>query len=842
MINRGRSLRCSVLSATVIVVVATALGLATTASAQEIQRPLRLPTFGKNLVSIDDTGALVTNPANLAFMPGAELRWSSAYLDEAARVPWQGHAVALGFPLPIVPIATGVRLDLIDPPHSALHAEYQWLTWGMSLAASDTASMGFSLQKAYSTDTQYDNLKSWSFGFTSRPHDAFGIGFVAHHINAPHTRSGGELRPAYDVALSIRPLASRIVELGLESRYVDESSGYWVPRATLGVDIPPLGRLRADASVVDPEKVVREREWLATAGLEIDFNGPMGSTAIAAGTMIGDALGPRSKSRPQANLTLDIALRSWREPVGLDAPRLAARVRIESTPGTREHVALLRSLWRYADDPAVDAVVLELRTAPAGSLARVQELRDAVSLLRQSGRKVVCHLEDASGSALYLCAAADKILLNPAGGLRFAGLRSQSFYFGSLLEKLGIRAEFVRIGDHKSAPESFIRQSATEVAKADKIDLLQQVEKQLVAGVAAGRKATPERVRELLATGPFVASEAKQANLIDDYAYDDQLEEAVEEAVGHPVFLGEAPPGERAPEHYGAVPGVTIIYVEGDMIDGRSSTVPLLGMKVAGSYTIAEAIRNARKDELTGAIVLRVETPGGSSLAADVIWREVQLAARVKPVIVSMGGMAASGGYYVASAGSRIFANPLTITGSIGVFYGKADVSGLLKKIGVNVETYKTAPHADSESLFRPFTEEEREELAKKVGQFYDLFLSRVAMGRGMETAAIDKVGRGRVWTGEQALAHGLIDELGGLRAALRYAREAAGLPEHAPIRELPPPDESLIGRLLGIPGVNGAVLPLPLGLDDVVQALGPFVIHAGDKPLARLEYAIVHD
>ncbi len=809
--------------------------------AQEIERPLRLPAFGKNLVSVEDTTALVVNPANLAFLPGAELRWSSVYLDEAAWVPWQGHAVAFGFPLPLIPLATGLRIDTIDPPDAARHAGYQWLTWGMSLAASETAALGFSLQRAYSTDAGYDNLSSWSFGFTSRAHDAFGVGFVAHHINSPRARSSLDgLAPAYDLALSLRPLSSRVLELGLESRYVDQGPGYWVPRATLGLDIPPIGRLRGDFSLIDPEQTVREREWLATAGLEVDFNGPVGSTAIAAGTMVGDALGPTSERRPQANLTMDIALRSWREPVGLDAPRMAVQVRIESTPETREHVALLRTLWRYSDDPGVDAVVLELRDSPAASLARAQELRDAVSLLRQSGRRVLCHLEDATGSALYVCAAADRTLINPAGGVRFAGLRSQSFYFSALLAKLGIRAEFVRIGEHKSAPEAFVRQSPTDVAERDRRELLNEVEKQLMAGIAAGRGLSPAELRKRLATGPFVATEAKRAKLVDGYAYHDQLEKAVAELVGHDVLLVEDAPATVASRYYGAVPGITVIYIEGDMVDGRSSTVPGLGMRLAGSYTIAEAIRNAAKDDLTGAIVLRIETPGGSSMAADVIWRAVQLAAAVKPVVVSMGSVAASGGYYVASAGTKVFANPLSITGSIGVFYGKVDVSGLLDKIGVSVSTYKTAPRADAESIYRPFTEDERRELKKKVGQWYDIFLSRVALGRNMTVPQVDAVGRGKVWTGEQALEHGLVDELGGLRAALQHARVMAGLPAHAPIRELPPPEGSLLGRVLGIPGVQSTTLPLPEGILEVMSALGPFVVHDTGKPLARIEYAIL--
>jgi protease-4 len=228
-------------------------------------------------------------------------------------------------------------------------------------------------------------------------------------------------------------------------------------------------------------------------------------------------------------------------------------------------------------------------------------------------------------------------------------------------------------------------------------------------------------------------------------------------------------------------------------------------------------------------------------MAADVIWRQVQLTAKVKPVIVSMGAYAASGGYYIASPGTRVFANGMTITGSIGIFYGKADVAQLLRKIGVSTETYKTAPRADAESVFRPFTPEEKRELQKKVGQFYDVFLSRVSQGRRLTKPQVDAIGRGRVWTGEQAKARRLVDELGGLRQALAYARKAAKLPDTSPITEHPPPDTTLLGRILGIEGVNeNAKLVLPPALLQFARALAPLMIYPSDKAMARLEIAPV--
>jgi protease-4 len=828
---------------------ATSALFSAVASAQfPTNQPTRQPVFGKSPVSNDDSSALVQNPANVAFLPASELRWSSLYLNEGARLPWQGHALGFALPIPFVNAATGLRIDLVSPPSGgpgplfADDRQYQWVTWGMAVRPSDSFALGFSLQGSYSDLRQAHGLFGWSAGLTTRPSDYFGMSFVAHDINSPRNADGGLVDRTFDIAVAVRPWRSRAVELGIEGKIVDsEEKAAWSPSATLGIDIPQLGRLRGGLSLMDPDDGITQDEWLASASMSFYLNGTSGSMELSAGSLFGGALGRNVSGKAHENLATEVAFKGYREPSGSSPPTFGLRIRMESTPGVREHVALLRRLWRIAEEEsAVGAVVFELRTAPASSMAHVQELRDAVYMLRQAGKKVLCHLEDADGASLYLCSAADRILLNPAGGIRFAGLRARYFYYANLLDKLGIKADFVRIGAHKSAPEAFTRAGSSDVARDDKIDLLQQHEKHLTLGIAHGRKLTVEGVRKSIAKGPFVAIEAKTAGFVDGYAFDDQLEDETSRLVGQPVRLVDDDRGQFADRFNGATPGVALIYVDGDMVDGRSQTIPLVGMRLVGSYTVADAIKKARENPMIGAVVLRVETGGGSAMAADVIWREIERTTKLKPVVVSMGTAAASGGYYIASPGTRVFANPLTITGSIGIFYGKADVSELMRKLGVNVEVYKTAPRADAESIFRPFTDEERTELRRKVWQFYDVFLQRISEGRKLSKEQVDAVGQGRVWTGEQALQHKLIDELGGLRQALASARALAGLQEHAPIHELPPVETSLVGRLLGIEGVSEQ-LPshlqvLPPAMMDMVRALGPFVVHRSDKPLARME------
>lgn len=819
--------------------VAVALcSLASSAGAQ------RLPAPGRSAAGTDDSTALVQNPANLAFLRGGELRWSSRYLSERVADAEQGHAVAFAFPLPLIPFGTGFRFDAINPPAAAAGVsftpgsrallidagKYQALTWGLGAELGRTAAFGLSWQRYWSEVGLIDGRSSWTAAFTTRPFDGLGLAAVAHDFNGDARVLGA----SYSFAAAVRPTGKNDLEIGLEARYYEDPDR-WTPRGTLSVDVP-FGRLRGDFSVLDPARD-GWHDWRAFVGVDIVSTSRSGSSELG----LGVPFGTRLNEDPGPNLSAELAIRGFRDTTGIDGMRTAVRVRIEETPTGREHIALLRGLWAIAErEPTVDGVLLELRASPAASFAAVEELRDAVYHLRRHGKRVLCHLEDAGGAELYLCAAANRTLVNPAGGLRFAGLRTQSTYLKGLLERLGVHAEFVRIGAHKSAPEQLTETGPTPTAASDKVDLLQQTELELSTAIAHGRKVTVPRLREIVARGPFIAAEAQSAGLVDGFAFDDELDDQVERLLGRSVIVVDREVAARQPARFGNARRVAIVHVDGNIVDGSSKVVPLVGTKLVGSYTIRRALKEVREDPGIGAVVLRIDSGGGSAMASDVMWREVALTAKAKPLVVSMGGAAASGGYYIAAPATRIFANPMTITGSIGIFYGKADVQALLGKIGVGVTTFKTAPRADAESVYRPFTDEERRELTRKVGQFYDMFLARVAEGRHKKKSDIDAVGQGRVWTGRQAAAHGLVDEIGGLRQALEYARQAAGLDAEAPIVELPVPETTIVGRLLGIEGLHASEPPLlPAELRGALAALAPFAIYAPDQPLALCELSL---
>lgn len=819
---------------------------ALSAEAQDgTQRPTTLPAFGRTLVGNDDSTAIVQNPANLAFLPGAELRWTGAFLNEGAEAPSQGHAIGFALPLEFLPLATGFRLDMVSPPGRAAEetygrqVSYQWFTWALAMG-SDTASLGLSYQTSYSNAVEIHGMNSWNFAANLRPSDYFGLAGVVRNVNTPRSDAGTELGVAYELGTAFRPTGTDLVELGLEASFVDEASGYWIPRVALDIGIPTFGRLRSDVSFIDPVgDVLSDPVWAASTSLVIHMNSRHGSAEASLGTRYGTDLG-RAQNKPYDNLHAEAAFRSFRQTRAADNLSYALRVRIENTPDDRGHVKLLRSLWRMAErEPDLRAVLLELRASPASSLAHIQELQDAIYHLQNNGKKVLCHLESATGAALYLCSMADQLLINPAGSIRYAGLKSSRYYLKGLLDKVGVRADFVRIGEHKSAPEGMVRTEGTATAIKDRIEMLQEVERELSAGIAKGRDLTVDEFRKSVKKGPFTAAEAKHAQLVDGFAFDDMLEEKTRKLAGEDLIFEKGPQAPTKPERFGPAERVAIVYVSGDMVDGQSQSIPFLGMETAGSYTIAASLKQVRDDPSIAAVVLRIETGGGSAMAADVIWREVQLTAAKKPVVVSMGAAAASGGYYIASPGSYIYANPLSITGSIGIFYGKMDFAQLLGKIGVNIETLRTEEHADAQSPFRPFTDEEREVLKDKIQQFYGLFLRRVADGRGLSRQEIDAVGRGRVWTGRQAKEHKLVDALGGLRQALAKARVMGGVLDDAPILELPKRRTSLLGKLLGVEGLKaelGNQTPLPKELMDIAQAIAPYALYGHEQPLARIE------
>jgi protease-4 len=790
-----------------------------------------LPVPGRNIASNDEASAVATNPANIPFLPDPELRWTFTYVGDDAPLPIRGHAIDLAAPLWI--FGTGLRVELFYPPTGApapFQRPYQWVRWGLGGRVEDWlglgASFGWSLSPSQALDAQF----GVTAGFTLRPWEWVSFSGVVRDFNVPVSRDGlTQSDRAWESGLAFRPIVGRRdFEFGVEGRYYDQQDKGSL-RTTLGVDIPYVGRLRGDLEWVDVDLV--DPDFMATAGLDINYGPFQGS----GGAIFGDAIGLDA-----TGFYAGAAIRAYREP-GIPLMKYVVRIDIDETPGTRGHVALLRRLWRLADNPEIAGVLFVLYDEPSSSLAHAEELGDAIRTLRARGKKVACHMEDAKGRSLFVCSQADRIAMNPAGGLRFAGFSSRYFYFADTLGKLGVKSDFVRIGAHKLAAEQLTMSAGTDVAQRDHQELVDQYADVFLHDVGGGRKISKRKLRTIIDKGPYIAREAKEAGLVDALVYPDEMGRFVDELMGGRTAVIKSLPLSNAPRHWNRDDKLAIVYLAGDMVDGESQNIPIVNIRLAGSRTISAALRRVREDSSIKGVVFRIETGGGSSLAADVIHREAQLLAKKKPMIVSMGSSAASGGYYAAVNGAPIYANRTTLTGSIGIFYGKVDVSGLLGKLGVGSESFRSAPRADAESFFRPFTDDERDELGRKVKQFYDLFIGRVADGRRMNAGAVDALARGKVWTGAQAKEKNLVDRVAGLREAVEELRKQANLPLDTPIIELPEEDDSLLGFLLSLVGLDAGESPvsfvLPPGMLDVARALAPFMIYEGSKPLARVEW-----
>jgi protease-4 len=435
--------------------------------------------------------------------------------------------------------------------------------------------------------------------------------------------------------------------------------------------------------------------------------------------------------------------------------------------------ALVEAVDRAARDPRVKGLVVRVGTVDAG-WARVQELREALLRFRGSGKPSWAHLESAGNLEYFLATGCAKVAASPTAMLDVSGLAAEVTFFRGTLDKLGIEAQFEGVGKYKNAPNQFTETGFTPPHREQTEALVDSLFGQFARGIAQARGLTPEAVRSLVDEGPFLASEAREAGLVDELLYRDQVEERI------PASARLDPAGYvKASRGFGfdGRPRIALVFAAGDIVDGEGGTSPF-GGGFAGAETISRGLRQAREDDGVRAIVLRVDSPGGSGTASDAIWREVGLARRKKPVVVSMGDYAASGGYYISMGADAIVAGPGTITGSIGVFSGKLSLRGLYGKLGLTQETVRRGRNATLFSSLEPWTDEERAKVRRLNEAFYETFVAKAAEGRRRTAAQIETVAQGRVWTGAQAQEAGLVDTLGGLDAAVRVACDRARIPK----------------------------------------------------------------
>ena len=524
--------------------------------------------------------------------------------------------------------------------------------------------------------------------------------------------------------------------------------------------------------------------------------------------------------RPSLLLELDLT----EPPAAPDADDPLARLRAR---GRHQFRPILRALHEAAADPHVVGLIAKV----GGVLpwAAMQELRLGVGAFAASGKPTLAWAEsfgEGSGemAAYVLATGFDEIWLQPGGGLGLLGVGVETTFVRGALDKLGIEPQFEQRYEFKNAADRVMRTEFTDAHRIAIDRLAESVFTEAVAAIAKGRVIEAARVRELADTGPRTAPEALEVGLVDALGYRDQVYTAMHSRVGTDVELlfADRWRPQRRPHLPARRKGqVALVEVRGTIVSGRTRRAPM-GRQV-GSDSVGAALRAARNDEHVRAVVLHVDSPGGSAVASDTIWREVcRVRDAGKPVVVSMGEAAASGGYYIACPANVIVALPSTLTGSIGVFGGKMVVRELFDRIGLSTGTVS---HGGRSLMFSPrrgFTDGERERLAATMDAIYDDFVAKVAQGRRRPVAEIEGIARGRVWTGSDALAIGLVDELGGLRDAVRIARSRAGLPSNAPVRRaIHVPPLARLGHAKNTEDPRAVMSATVPGLSDIAAVLG---------------------
>ncbi len=556
------------------------------------------------------------------------------------------------------------------------------------------------------------------------------------------------------------------------------------------------------------------------------------SLLLPLSTRADDARNADQKDQPKPIL-VDLTIKG-------SVPEEPAPLGLEGEPLTDNLRSLTETLKKAKDDPQVKGLVVRLRDLKVG-LAKTNELRQALADFRTSGKKTFAVMEEGGNAEYLIASAADEIIMPESGSLMIKGLAAEVMFYKKAFDKLGVQAQMMQVGEFKGAGEPYTRSEMSPEFESNLKGILTDNYDMIAEAVAARLKIDTAKAKELLENGPYTAESAKEAGLIDRVAYPDEVEDQVAKALelkepkletkygkktektdfsGFAGFMKmmQALSGETAKKAESKKPKVALILASGMITTGKSSSGGLMGDATMGSETVVKQIRKAGEDKTVKAIVLRVDSPGGSALASDLIWREI---VRLdKPVVASMSDVAASGGYYISMGADKIYAEPGTITGSIGVVGGKIALGGLLDKVGLTTDTVTVGKNGLLMSPYRPFDADEQVAMRKLMEEIYRQFVSKAAKGRHMEYEQLEKLAGGRVYTGRQAKKAGLVDEVGTLTDAIASAKELAKLGK----------DEDV--ELMILPEPLGVLEALLQPLEDFETAAPPMGMFPSSMPL----------
>ena len=445
-----------------------------------------------------------------------------------------------------------------------------------------------------------------------------------------------------------------------------------------------------------------------------------------------------------------------------------------STEGSVEFKDILDNIEKAKNDDKIKGIYLNFSSVNAG-FSQIEEIRNKLLEFKESGKFIYAYADSYNQSAYYLASVSDKIALNPEGIIELKGLSAEIMFYKGLMDKLGIEAQIIRHGKFKGAVEPFMYNQMSNENREQIEKLLNSISDYMIDGIATEREGvTSEEIHKMI-NNMYLSSARKclESGIIDKIAYQDQFFSDLEDKSEHEITLTDYMKVKN-PKTSVSDNKIAIIYATGEINTGKGS------YNTIGSETTVEAIREASEDENVKAIVLRVNSPGGSALASEIIWREINLAKQKKKVVVSMGDYAASGGYYISCNADKIFANNSTLTGSIGVFGIVPNTKNFLnEKLGVYIETVKTHKHSDIANGYRKLSDDELNVIQNSVEDIYKTFITHVSEGRGIPVRKVDEIGQGRVWSGADALSIGLIDEIGGLEDAIASAADLSALEDY---------------------------------------------------------------
>ena len=612
----------------------------------------------------------------------------------------------------------------------------------------------------------YNNRHFWNIGFLTRGSGVFSFAALWSNLNRGKI-DGERTSMEQRYGLSYRPSGPKLTisaDMFLSTQNNIKGADYvyhveYVPRPGLFIN----GYIDSDKNFEFGFRVNLLKYFVGARGGFTKDGDHRNTTAFFGATALRQPSIIRESSR---RLALGIAGRVSENP-----PRpVFGRARMP-------FATLLTGLYRAAADPTIAETVIDLKGLALG-FGQAQELREALLYFKSKGKRITCYLSSPNNIAYYIASTANKILIPPVSQLNLVGLRAELTFYAGTLEKLGVKADLMRIGDYKTAPERYTDTAAGEANREQINRILDNTFEQFVTALAEGRNMSVDSVKTVIDNGPFTSEEALRFGLVDGLSYRDELHEKY--LIGRPEisfyrYLADT----LLNDDWRQRPVLAVVVAEGEITYRGDMLSSLQGEKTVTPYLMNRAFNRAVGDPRVRGLVLRINSPGGYALAGEDIYRAAQKAAEKKPLLVSMANVAASGGYYIAMPARRIFANPAAITGSIGIYGGKLDLSGLYEKISLHKELYTRGRFAGMLSYSRPFSEDEREKYYSHMKAFYDHYLQLVADNRSLSVDSVDNLARGKVWTGREACRYGLVDELGGLKTTLDYLAGQLGLDDY---------------------------------------------------------------